>query len=68
MEVIREDYTFARVSHTAIPYGEAGDCYTSHDDNTMATCGVKGFFKIDLNGTGLLVDENVSSKYFYFKY
>ncbi|XP_041360983.1 uncharacterized protein LOC121377151 [Gigantopelta aegis] len=60
MEVVRDDYTFVNVSNTPVPYGEAGDCYTAHIEGGVAKCGVKGFFKMDLAGTGLIVDKSLN--------
>ncbi|KAI8487890.1 hypothetical protein Bbelb_343380 [Branchiostoma belcheri] len=48
VEVIRDDYTFARTTGpNAIPYGHAGDCYSR-----VQGC-ARGTFKVDLTGTEL---------------
>ncbi|KAI8516799.1 hypothetical protein Bbelb_053800 [Branchiostoma belcheri] len=54
IEVIRNDYTFAQTtSGLDIPYGHAGDCYSSKQG-----C-AKGRFKVNLTGTRLQLAPNV---------
>ncbi|XP_046556017.1 A disintegrin and metalloproteinase with thrombospondin motifs 9-like isoform X2 [Haliotis rubra] len=65
MTVVKNDYTFANWTNKAKPYGRAADCYTGHG-NSVAVCGTKGRFKIDLRGTGLaVVPEQTWRKYGY---
>ncbi|XP_071450367.1 A disintegrin and metalloproteinase with thrombospondin motifs 20 [Hetaerina americana] len=53
MRINTEDMTFARQLHGArVPYGEAGDCYSSLD------C-PQGRFSINLKGTGLRVHSSM---------
>ncbi|XP_067686027.1 uncharacterized protein [Haliotis asinina] len=62
MTVVRNDYTFSNWTSKATPYGRAADCYTTHGDS-VAVCGTKGRFTIDLRGTGLaVVPEQTWSK------
>ncbi|XP_067686029.1 A disintegrin and metalloproteinase with thrombospondin motifs 9-like [Haliotis asinina] len=54
MTVAINDYTFSNWTNKATPYGRAADCYTTHR-GSVAVCGTKGRFTIDLRGTGLAV-------------
>ncbi len=54
--------TFTTGTGNRMPYGKGGDCYNTiwgtpatNDPN----CGVKGGFKIDVDGTGLRFDGQV---------
>ncbi|KAK3601758.1 hypothetical protein CHS0354_016122 [Potamilus streckersoni] len=53
LKVITIDTTYAITTGKHIPYGSAGDCYSSSD------C-PQGRFSIDLSGTGLIVSKNTT--------
>ena len=55
------DYTFAKTTgHEPVPFGYARDWYTKHYKLKKSKCGPAGTFVIDMRGTGLKVDDNVS--------
>ncbi|KAK6188974.1 hypothetical protein SNE40_005039 [Patella caerulea] len=53
--VVRDDYTFAITNHSVQSFGTAGDCV---DDSYK--CTPLGNFLINLSGTGLIVDPDIS--------
>ncbi|XP_041370257.1 uncharacterized protein LOC121384093 isoform X2 [Gigantopelta aegis] len=59
MVVDRRDYTFAMTTGRPVPYGEANDCFSIHYSGHMAECGIRGNFRIDTSGTGLVVDQSL---------
>ena len=67
MVVDETDFTFSTSSgnlvaaNRPIPFGHALDSFTKHFNNVKSSCGPMGTFKIDLRGTGLKVNDNVSS-------
>ncbi|XP_041370826.1 uncharacterized protein LOC121384483 [Gigantopelta aegis] len=61
MVVVSDDYTFAKTTgYKAIPFGHASDAYNWHRDLKKSKCGPVGKFVIDMRGTGLKVDDNLS--------
>ena len=53
MEVLRGDDSFGHtLFRSTVNYGLAGDCYSK------ALCMPRGFFNIDLSGTGLRVRKH----------
>ncbi|XP_022787798.1 A disintegrin and metalloproteinase with thrombospondin motifs 9-like isoform X2 [Stylophora pistillata] len=56
MKILSNVFTFAQTQGGKdIPYGEAGDCYSENPGDCR-----KGQFKVDLNGTGLRVGDDVN--------
>lgn len=53
--IIPDDFQFAESDGNRVPYGTAGDCYSSNPGNCR-----KGDFSIDLTGTGLRLKSSVS--------
>ena len=51
MQIDRADFTFATSTGRQMEYGRAGDCYSSSKEDCR-----KGRFKINLDGTNLLLD------------
>lgn len=54
MKIIGDDYTFSKqINGTQVPYGSAGDCYSS-----VQNCG-QGQFEVDLAHTSFRLANNV---------
>ena len=53
-KILPDDFTFASSAGKPIPYGTAGDCYSSNRGNCR-----KGSFSIDLTGTGMRLQSSV---------
>ncbi|XP_041366671.1 zona pellucida sperm-binding protein 3 receptor-like isoform X2 [Gigantopelta aegis] len=61
MEVNRTDSTYTKTySGTVRPYGEAYDKYASHTDGCKRFCGPVGYFHINMDGIGLIVDRSLT--------